>query len=411
MARQQRDATSDWISRQVATFGRYPQKRPVGLSVDKNGCFRLSALMSTWGGKQGVTKDVVVAALQKNRFHDRSVSLRFAMLHEPAGDMSISVHRARDGVTEAKLGPKCVKLDGDETATGADGGGQQPREPPWNSWNAKKPSLIGRLLRKGGSSAEPGADEQGDKRKEPDNEGGNAGWAYQRGNSKWPRSHWNQSSSSWPREGGGGGSSSWHTSSNSWGNKDDRWQNGGWKESEGSSSGGGSGSSLHARGEKVQKWLSYVLKSGHHELGIEVSDGWANLDELGEVLSAKRKDLGVADGKQLWELLRDTDEQGRFEIVDNRIRKLERTLRVPSTGAAARGSVGNGEAAAAPESESGERPPNPPGDHWVKYTDDGALWWFYDGPLGKWWKQEHDKNPVPWVDDDEEDGEAPDDEG
>lgn len=26
-----------------------------------------------------------------------------------------------------------------------------------------------------------------------------------------------------------------------------------------------------------------------------------------------------------------------------------------------------------------------PGDHWTKYEDDGTIWFYYEGPLGKWW--------------------------
>eukprot|EP00428_Durinskia_dybowskii_P003847 CAMPEP_0170281888 /NCGR_PEP_ID=MMETSP0116_2-20130129/40964_1 /TAXON_ID=400756 /ORGANISM="Durinskia baltica, Strain CSIRO CS-38" /LENGTH=330 /DNA_ID=CAMNT_0010533231 /DNA_START=26 /DNA_END=1018 /DNA_ORIENTATION=- len=56
------------------------------------------------------------------------------------------------------------------------------------------------------------------------------------------------------------------------------------------------------------------------------------------------------------------------------------------------------EEAAAPVAEDLSSPPDdPPGDHWTKYTDDGVLWWFYDGPKGKWWKQEADAKPQPWA--------------
>merc|ERR1719203_2200235 len=59
--------------------------------------------MATWGHKQNMTKEAVVAALQKNRFHDNSTSLRFAMLEEPPDDLTIRVHRRKDCVTEASL--------------------------------------------------------------------------------------------------------------------------------------------------------------------------------------------------------------------------------------------------------------------------------------------------------------------
>ena len=30
-------------------------------------------------------------------------------------------------------------------------------------------------------------------------------------------------------------------------------------------------------------------------------------------------------------------------------------------------------------------PSRPPGDGWTQYEDHGVLWWYYEGPLGKWW--------------------------
>ena len=31
------------------------------------------------------------------------------------------------------------------------------------------------------------------------------------------------------------------------------------------------------------------------------------------------------------------------------------------------------------------KPEPPPGPGWQKYTDDGKIWYSYDGALGKWW--------------------------
>ena len=30
-------------------------------------------------------------------------------------------------------------------------------------------------------------------------------------------------------------------------------------------------------------------------------------------------------------------------------------------------------------------PSRPPGDGWIQYEDHGVPWWYYEGPLGKWW--------------------------
>lgn len=31
-----------------------------------------------------------------------------------------------------------------------------------------------------------------------------------------------------------------------------------------------------------------------------------------------------------------------------------------------------------------KHPPPPPGKHWEQFDDEGVLWWYYEGPLGKW---------------------------
>ena len=43
-------------------------------------------------------------------------------------------------------------------------------------------------------------------------------------------------------------------------------------------------------------------------------------------------------------------------------------------------------------------PPPPPGEHWQCFDDAGVLWWFYDGPKGKWWLTDSDAVPQPYVD-------------
>jgi len=47
---------------------------------------------------------------------------------------------------------------------------------------------------------------------------------------------------------------------------------------------------------------------------------------------------------------------------------------------------------------SPERPQQPPGKHWDKFQDDGQMWWFYDGPLGQWWKPEGSEDILQYED-------------
>ena len=47
-------------------------------------------------------------------------------------------------------------------------------------------------------------------------------------------------------------------------------------------------------------------------------------------------------------------------------------------------------------------PPPPPGDHWTKFDDEGNIWWYYHGPLGKYWAEDSLKHDVQPYDDDED---------
>lgn len=376
-------AQSDWISRQVASFGRYPKNRPQGLSVDSAGAMKLSSLMTTWGQKHSLSRDDIVQALQKNRFHDHT-SLRFAMLEEADGEVSISVHRKRENVTEASLAKRGKLVNSTPSAaTGQGEDGASEAAPGWTSW----------LLRKGGPGllTKP-AGKLVPKRKEP--EGGKLDppwrpWAghCDRGD-RWQQGYnGSKGSNGWQQGGGSKGSN---------GGQGDNWNNGVWSR-QGVWSTASRGNN---RGEQVQKWLSYALKTGGGVSGIKVADGWAMVDEVAEVLGRRRPDLGITDGQQLWELLRDTDEQGRFETdQQGRVRKVEREERQQRSPAIS-GTPKND------LPEGAVRPPHPPGDNWVKYTDDGVLWWFYDGPLGKWWMTATDEEPQLWKDEDQGDEEA-----
>lgn len=244
---------SEWISRQVAVLARYPERRPQGLWIDSTGAFRLSALMGTWGQKQGLTREVVLAALRKHRFHDNSNILRFAMEEAP-GDVTLRVHRRKDGVRESATQPGGPAPGGGSSSSCGASRPEAEAEaptPPWTAW----------LLRRHVEAAQRGppleANKSAPRVVKP------------------------------PRE-----VAPWEAKA--------RWQGGG---------GGG-------------------------PLPRSSSAGAASADR-----------------------------------------------------------------AKAPEDEV-ERPRRPPGPNWVKYIDEGVIWWFYDGALGQWWLQDGDEEPKPWNEDD-----------
>lgn len=52
-------------------------------------------------------------------------------------------------------------------------------------------------------------------------------------------------------------------------------------------------------------------------------------------------------------------------------------------------------------SEQGPDPPGEkPGKFWQVFQDGGDIWYYYEGPLGKWWCQDKFEMPEPFIEDD-----------
>lgn len=173
-------------------------------------------------------------------------------------------------------------------------------------------------------------------------------------------------------------------------------------------------------GEQVQRWLAWVLKSGHKDLGIwvrpwkEGEDCWACLRDVVNAMREARTSWSSMDEEQLKELI--TDSEGRYQIEDGWVRKVPRKERWRGSSGEARSEEAwpatppRGMAKAEPDDDddgaSGvregptpprgpppkrlleeTRPPPPPGEHWEQYKDDSQdkTWWAYEGPCGQWW--------------------------
>ena len=67
-------------------------------------------------------------------------------------------------------------------------------------------------------------------------------------------------------------------------------------------------------GERMSRWISWVLKAGHTELNISVADGWVRLAPLAEAVARRFPIHEGLDEDTLTEFLNITDEEGRFEI-------------------------------------------------------------------------------------------------
>jgi len=81
-------------------------------------------------------------------------------------------------------------------------------------------------------------------------------------------------------------------------------------------------------GERIQRFLGWVLKTGHRELSIPVEDGWAQLAQLAVAVSRAKPGYGDFDAAKLKAFIEETDEAGRFEMdAYGRIRKVEKDSR------------------------------------------------------------------------------------
>lgn len=176
------------------------------------------------------------------------------------------------------------------------------------------------------------------------------------------------------------------------------------------------------------------MKTGYWDAGIHLRDGkWARLQDVAEVLSKSKPQFEGTTANDLREMLEKTDEAGRFEINDQGdVCKVERDYRITRTRT---GTESNNETSNHWANSKGsashrtrrtnyqpknqqdepdmtarvqspdpaeERPAPPPGENWKKFVDDGHEWWYYEGPLGKWYVPEPGKDPEPYPDEDDE---------
>jgi hypothetical protein len=105
---------TEWISRVVAGFGRYPERRPPGLRVDVNGGMRLDSLVSVWGREHGLTEKKLLDAIKTHLFHepDEKASkglLRFVIDTDAEGFLVVRTRPKRAEVlAQPVLAPECA---------------------------------------------------------------------------------------------------------------------------------------------------------------------------------------------------------------------------------------------------------------------------------------------------------------
>lgn len=449
---------SEWISRTVAGFGRYPDKRPAGLHVDKNGALRLGDLMSTWGLKHGLKEDEVLHAVRAHMFHNgESGMLRFAIDCDSSQQILIRVMPKRGGAK-----PECAT----------------PMRAPWHAQKKKKqPALArGSVLREMSphhlasslatcdklemaldeleSSAVQTPRVAKDKlemslddliRSERTGTIKKAYGGSGDANMRDAEDHQNHGMPSRPQWQKTRVHRAMEQMGLTEGTRHIRQRPGAWAQSAPAPR----GDCHNSAAEKVQRWISWVLRSGHSQLNVPVCDGWVPLAALVVAMQKSRPGFGEFDGDKLRLLLENSDHAGRFELDQHgRLRKVPKGQRRPRTvagpavaapsaaGPVAVAATGRGQqphsASCSPMSHrqrrhascscSSERslggsgdvvmadagsspahepaperraPDRPPGDHWKQFQDEGRLWWHYDGPKGQWWCAQH-AEPQPY---------------
>jgi len=84
------------ISKVVASFGRYPDRRPHGLRVCLDGTIRVQDIVDCWGASRGVSRQQIVTAVQEHMFHnDECSSLRFVLSEDSEGHLIVRVMAKR----------------------------------------------------------------------------------------------------------------------------------------------------------------------------------------------------------------------------------------------------------------------------------------------------------------------------
>lgn len=366
---------SEKIAREVASFGRYPERRPHGLTVDAEGSMMLEDLMHTWGTKNDFGERDVLDAVRRHMLHEVAgiPSLRFSIDTDGRGYIFIRVMPRKvkndqlalantpatphsppllvpnkNSVASPTPPPAALEQPKIKDAAGSQAAGSQAlksnetgipgillgkRKP--RADGRRKPPVVVRTIRgsvlphivasfdSAAASSQPGkevvattssatsaaapmelVDLEADDSPSLHQQATNARLIQQTKN---------------PRQVSIGsdvyGRHSHCASDNG-----------------GSSFGGRRRHDSCGRrwsiGESVQRWLGWALKKGYDELNLSVDVvGWADLQKLAQTMKKSRPDLGTFDGPRLKALIEETDHEGRFEICNGKLRKLDKEAR------------------------------------------------------------------------------------
>lgn len=390
--------SKEWIAKTIVRFGRYEDRRPRGLSVDGTGAMLLSNLMRVWGEEEGLPPKKVLEALQENQ-RQADGGTRFSV-DRLGDDWEITVHpRHRMGGDRPRpRRPHSREADRDGNFSTKDKMGMglddiirgsssrdhySSRDHHRSSRDDCKPG-AGHGVNGAASNCKVEVDVI-------DLEDDNFDLAALAPPA--PPAHRSFASTGWAkrREIDERDRMDWHHRPHDERDRTDRPHR-------------PFNQQDHQHKVKVSKFVSYILKRGHAELGIDLWQEFADLNDIVKILNQKRHMFGEYTLEDLKNSLQDSDDVGRFKFWKDWVRKIDRSDRdAPKSSAAPVGmEVDRSHDPGRAPSSDVSRPPGPPGEFWTQYTDEGQgkTWWFYEGPLGKWWCDDDDAVPRVWNFDD-----------
>mmetsp|Transcript_7939 Transcript_7939/g.18583 ORF Transcript_7939/g.18583 Transcript_7939/m.18583 type:complete len:360 (-) Transcript_7939:186-1265(-) len=343
-------ANSQWISRQLAQFGRYAEKRPWGLQPNDQGAFLLSDIIAQWGEKNGLSEQDVLEAVQQNMYHHgQDGAQRFVVDSDEYGNVTIMVNPRR--------GWQNPRTSGHDSGEQKKWWGKEEEKEEKNEWWKKE-----------------------EKQEKKD------WWVKEEPKEEWKKeTKWKSDDSSWPKkEENGWKKEAWNKNQDDW-KADKSWESG-----QASSSSSWDWKSA----EKVQRYIGWLLKSGAKENGLRPQQGYLPMADVARVMQENEPNMGISTEEELQRCLEETDAAGRFEIKEGWVKKVHRDGRVArDTSAAASTTAGR---YVKEEMTDGMAAPNPPpGPGWTKYQDNGSIWYYYEGAQGKWWCQDGEE-PQPF---------------
>eukprot|EP00928_Gymnodinium_smaydae_P004566 TRINITY_DN1154_c0_g1_i2.p1 TRINITY_DN1154_c0_g1~~TRINITY_DN1154_c0_g1_i2.p1 ORF type:complete len:351 (+),score=63.37 TRINITY_DN1154_c0_g1_i2:118-1170(+) len=321
---------TEWISRAVCSFGRYPHKAPPGLRVDQDGAFSLEELVDAWGRHQNLTAQDIMTAIQAHMFHDvddrGSGLLRFAVDSDQTGSIYIRVMpkrgsgyggqqalatpaRSRRGLGGWRASSACATPRGTPRGSVmAQMPMQQANVPPLPTATKLTMSLDEVIRdervvvdRAPAAPLRSQAPMMAPMLRNPDSQAQRERIYHKLGQMGLTSATKDLRQAPRPRA------------------REGRYF------SEGAANGAGQRRGAPAAGAramddkssagyKVQKWIAWVLKAGHRELGIAVdAQGWAGVAEIAAAIGRSGRRFGEFDAPKLTAFLADTDQAGRSE--------------------------------------------------------------------------------------------------